>query len=217
MIAGKEKIARYFEDLLAIHGDHFLSLDWKSKDSQAIRFNTLLDVTAYCDKKDGFSLLDVGCGIGHMNDYLRNSGLGKSLKIDYYGIDISQKLVDFASKKHPGIDYRVVDLVNDKFGEKYDYVVSSGAFNIRMDELERHKESVRKMLSRICGICRNGAAVNFLSLSSIYLVPEGNDVGSDRYVYFTEEEVISWVRPISERFVLRRDYHPGDFTVYMLK
>jgi hypothetical protein len=66
-------------------------------------------------------------------------------------------------------------------------------------------------------MCRYGTAVNFLSRSSIYLIPEGRSAEENRYVYYSEEEVSKWIKAVCDRYVLRRDYHPGDFTVYMLK
>lgn len=217
MIAGKEKIAEYFEGLLEKHGDHYLSLDWKSKESQPVRFSALLDIISYTEKKENLSILDVGCGIGHLYGFLQDMKLIDMLKISYRGIDISQKMIDFAKKKFPKVTFEMVDLINDKFDRKFDYVLSSGAFNIKMTDLALHKESVRKMISKMHNICNFGTSMNFLATSSIYLIPEGGKEEADKYVFFSEEEVISWARAVSERYILRRDYHPGDFTVYMLK
>jgi len=217
LIAGKEKIAEYFEGLLEKHGDHYLSLDWKSKESQLARFAVLLDIISYSEKKERFSILDVGCGLAHFYEFLEDLKLIDSLGISYMGIDISRKIIEFAKNKFPKIDLQVVDLINDKFDKKFDYVMSSGIFNIRMADIELHKESVRKMISRMFNICNHGASINFLAKSSIYLIPEGEKAESEKYVYFCEEEVLSWARSISERYTLRRDYHPGDFTVYVLK
>ena len=217
MIAGKEQIAEYFERLLEKHGDHYLSLDWKSRESQLARFIVLLDIISFTDKKENISVLDVGCGLGHFYEFLVSNDLINQLKIKYAGIDISKKMVDFAKKKFPGIDFNTVDLINDKFDKKYDFVMSSGAFNIRMADIVEHKDSVNKMISRMSHICNCGVAVNFLSQSSIYLIPPGKDAETEKYVYFTEEEVTKWVKALSDRYILRRDYHPGDFTIYMLK
>ena len=120
-------------------------------------------------------------------------------------------------KKFPGVDFRVVDLINDKFDKKFDHVMSSGAFNIRMADLFMHKDSVNRMISRMYSLCNFGTAVNFLAQSSVYMIPPGMEAEAEKYVYFTEEEIIKWVRAVCERYVIRKDYHPGDFTVYMLK
>ena len=161
--------------------------------------------------------MDVGCGIGHLYEFLDSSGIIKKFGVKYSGIDISKKMIDFARIKFPGVDFRQVDLINDKFSRKFDYVVCSGAFNIRMSDLASHKASVQQMISRMFKLSVCGTAVNFLSKSSLYFFSPGKDDGSDRYVYYSEEEVISFVRAMCDRYVLRKDYHPGDFTVYMLK
>jgi len=214
-IAGKEKLAEYFEGLLQKHGDHYLSLDWKSSESQQVRFSVLFDIIAYADKRDDISILDVGCGIAHLYDFLLELDLIKTHKIIYSGIDIAGKLIDFAKNKHPELDLRVADMLQEGIEDKYDYVFSSGIFNIKMTDMESHKSSVRKMLSKMFDACKVGASVNFLTNPSAYVSSPRE--GSEKFVYYTEEEVVSWLREICERFVLRRDYHPGDFTVYMLK
>ena len=216
-IAGKEKIAEYFEGLFEKYGDDYRSLEWKSKESQTVRFSVLLDIVSFVEEHKQISILDVGCGLGHFYDFLKTSGMLDALKITYCGIDISKKLIDFAKTKHNGIDFRVVDVINDKFSEEFDYVMSSGAFNIKMTDLSSHKETIVKMLTRMYSISRLGMAVNFLSRVAMYLIPEERNEEKEKFVYFTEEEVTSWVKAIGNRYILRRDYHPGDFTVYMLK
>lgn len=215
--AGKNKIVDYFETLLAKHGDHYLSLDWKSKESQIVRFTVLLDMVAYADKGEGFSILDVGCGIGHLYEFLEASGIIDQFRVKYSGIDISRKMIDFARKKHPKADFRRIDLIEDKFDRKFDFVVSSGTFNIKMSDMETHKDSVIRMISRMFRLSNYGTAVNFLSRSSLYLIPKDKDDESEKYVYYSEEEAIGFVRAVCDKYVLRKDYHPGDFTVYMLK
>lgn len=217
MIAGKEKIAGYFEGLLEQHGDHFLALDWKSKESQLIRFYVLMDMISFAEKDKDISILDVGCGIGHFYEFLESNGLIEKMKIKYTGIDISKKMIDFAKKKFPSIDFRVVDLINDKFDKKYDYVMSSGAFNIKMTDLATHIASVKQMVSRMYDLSNCGMAVNFLAQSTLYMIPPGMEAEAEKYVYFTEEEIIKWTKALCQRYILRKDYHPGDFTVYMLK
>jgi SAM-dependent methyltransferase len=216
-IAGKDKIAEYFEGLLERHGDHYLSLDWKSKESQLLRFSVLLDILSFAKKKQDFSILDVGCGLGHFYEFLLNTSLINNMKISYTGIDISKKMVDFAKRKFPAVNFQTMDIIGDKLDRKFDYVVSSGIFNVKMADLKTHKESVRKMISRMYQMSRFGTSINFMVQSAVYLVPQDRDPDTDKYVFFSEEEVVFWVKPIAERYVLRRDYYPGDFTVYMLK
>ena len=54
----------------------------------------------YTGLKDGMRLIDLGCGSGRLA-----SVLGRSMKIEYTGIDIIQSLLDYAKSKSP-INYR---------------------------------------------------------------------------------------------------------------
>jgi len=216
-IAGRDKIAEYFEVLLEKHGDSHLSLDWKSKESQQVRFAVLLEILYFAEKKENISILDVGCGIGHLYDFLKETHILDEAKINYSGIDISKKLIDFAKSKHPGVPFNTLDLIKEKHDKKYDYVLGSGAFSIKMTSLAEHKETIKKMLSRMFNMCNVGVAVNFLSSAALYLLPEDRDAEQETFVYFSVEEVLSWVKAICTRYIIRHEYHPGDFTVYMLK
>jgi SAM-dependent methyltransferase len=216
-IAGKEKLTQYYEGLLEKYGDDYRALDWKSKESQEIRFYVLLDVISYISEHKTISILDVGCGIGHFYDFIKGNGFLEKLNIKYTGIDISKKSIEFAKKKHPDVEFKAVDLIHDKFEREFDVVIASGAFNIRMTDVDVHKESIRQMLSRMFKMSRSALAVNFLGRPALYLMEPDMDTQEDKFVYFPEEETISWVRSLADRYVLRRDYHPGDFTVYMLK
>jgi ubiquinone/menaquinone biosynthesis C-methylase UbiE len=54
--------------------------------------------------QDGDRILDFGCGNGRMLEILNNK------KIEYYGVDISQKLIDLAQKKYAnsGINFQKI-------------------------------------------------------------------------------------------------------------
>jgi SAM-dependent methyltransferase len=211
---GKEKIGSYFEDLLSKHGDNHLSLDWNSKQSQELRYAVFLEIIGYTEKTKDFSMLDVGCGIGHFYDYLKDHGLIKEFNIKYEGLDISEKLIDFARKKNPGVEFHSADLLEDRFNKKYDFVMASGPFNIRMTDIESHKQSVFRTISRMFNMANAAVAVNFICRDVLYMAKD--DIGG-RYVYYTPEEIIQACRSLTNKYILRHDYHPGDFTVYLFK
>jgi len=213
--AGREKIASYFEGLFGKHGDSYLSLDWNSKASQELRYAVFMEMIGYADKIKDISVLDVGCGLGHFYDYLKNNGLIGEFGIRYSGIDISEVLIDAARKKKHGIDFKVVDLLQDRYDEKHDYVMASGIFNIRMECLESHKECALRTISRMFNLARVGMAVNFICRDMAYGTDD--DPEASKYVYYSPEEMIAFCKTLSKKYILRHDYHPGDFTVYLFK
>ena len=118
-------VARYYRRALATHGPNHRGVDWSSRDSQELRFATLLEGV---DWSDAPSLLDFGCGCGALAAYL--DGLG--VRCDYTGYDIAPEMVHTARRiVGERADRRFTsDLATL---EPADLVVASGIFNVKLD------------------------------------------------------------------------------------
>ncbi len=213
----KQKMIDYYEGLLDQYGDSWRSLDWKSEESQKIRFAVLFSIVSLFNKTSNISILDVGCGLGHLYQFLRDEGFMKKYKIDYTGYDISSKFLEIAKRKFPEARFEIKDILADRSPKKFDYVFCSGVFNILFSDSVEHDSFVKKMILKMYELCNLGAAVNFLSASAIYLIPQKEEQELRKYYYFKPEDIIEYIRSITSRFILRQDYHPGDFTIYLLK
>ena len=212
----RKKHIEYFEGLLAKHGENYLALDWNSPESQKLRYEILIDILVYGRKSAKISLLDVGCGLGDLYGFLKKEKYLSRNKINYTGLDITPKILEVAKKKYPGAKFELKDILEDRYLPKFDYVFCSGVFNLRMTDTESHLEWVKAMLLRMYDLADFGVAVNFLSEGGMPIsLPE--DLNSGRYFYFKPEEIMSFCRFICNRFIIRHDYHPADFTVYLLK
>ncbi|MBU0501727.1 MAG: hypothetical protein KJ811_00585, partial [Candidatus Margulisbacteria bacterium] len=110
----------------------------------------------------------------------------------------------------------VKDILNETDIPQFDYIFCSGIFNIRIEDIKTHLEYVRLMLARMYDLIHCGIAVNFLSEGAIP-VSDQEDLNSGRYFFFNPEKILGFCRELGCRYVLRHDYHPGDFTVFMLK
>ncbi|MCU0641869.1 MAG: class I SAM-dependent methyltransferase [Candidatus Margulisbacteria bacterium] len=206
----------YYEGLLAKHGDSPLALDWNSRESQRLRYEILKELFLYGKKGSGITVLDVGCGFGDLYGYFKAEGLVNRHKISYTGSDISPKILEVARKKYPAAKFELKDILTDRQVPQYDYVFCSGALNIRTTGKEEHLELVKEMIFRMYDLARYGAALNFLG-EGMLPVADQDDVNSGRYFFFQPELILSYVRFVCGRYILRHDYHAGDFTVYMLK
>lgn len=206
----------YYEDLLAKHGDSPQALDWNSRESQRLRYQVLKELFVYGKKGSGVSVLDVGCGFGDLFGFFKAEGLLNRHKISYTGYDISPKILDVGRKKYPDARFAQKDILADRQVPQFDYVFCSGALNIRTAGREEHLEFVKEMIFRMYDLARHGAALNFLGEGMLPIADPG-DLNSGRYFFFSPELILSYVRFVCGRYVLRHDYHAGDFTVYMLK
>ena len=204
----------YFEGLLARHGENYKALDWNSPESQRLRFKIFKEIFIYGKKASGISLLDVGCGLGDLYGFLKAEGLLNRHRISYTGSDISARLLEAARKRYPDALFELKDILEDRYIPKYDYVFCSGVFNIRTTDQNEHLDFVKEMIFRMYVLAGCGVAINFLSEGAL---PRAEDPNASHYFYFEPEKIMRFWRFVCSRFILRHDYHPGDFTAYLLK
>ena len=61
----------------------------------------------------GEKVLDLGCGNGRFYQAMKDK------KVDYFGVDSSEKLIEIAKNKHPGVRFQVADALNLPFPNNY--------------------------------------------------------------------------------------------------
>jgi SAM-dependent methyltransferase len=206
----------YYSGLLDKYGDNYLSLDWKSPDSQAARFAILREIFLYGKKSVNLSLLDVGCGFGDLYGYLKKQKLLNQHRIDYTGYDIAPKLLEVAQKKYPEARFQLLNILDEQKIPTYDYLFCSGTLNLRLTDLESHQTFVREFITKMFELANCGVAVNFLSAGEAG-VEQTKQLNLGRYYYFRPDEVVDFCRHLTSRYILRHDYFPGDFTLFLLK
>lgn len=118
-------VARYYRHALATHGPNHRGVDWSTRESQELRFATLLHGV---DWSGAPSLLDFGCGCGALAAYLD----WLRVRCDYTGYDIAPEMVRAARR-----------VVGERAGRRFtsdlatlepaDLVVASGIFNVKLD------------------------------------------------------------------------------------
>jgi len=195
--ADDARTVEFFTGLLQAHGSGPRVLNWGSAAAQERRFEVLAAVGDLA----GASVLDVGCGLGDFYGWQRRRGLA----VNYVGVDLTPGLVDAARTRFPEAEFRVADVFTDD-GAEFDFVIASGIFYLRQHEPERFLEqAVARMFAR----CRRGVAFNSLSTWSAR-----QDAGE---FYADPLRTVDYCRTLTPRVVLRHDYHPGDFTVHLLK
>ena len=73
---------------------------------------------------DSERVLDLGCGNGRLYELFRKKN------VDYYGIDISEKLIEIAKKRYPQAKFWAVDALNLPFFDNFfDKVISIAVFH----------------------------------------------------------------------------------------
>ena len=99
---------------------------WNSKLSQDLRLNIILDKILKIAKSEEFSIADVGCGYGRLYEVIKERNLDG--KVQYYGFDINEKLINFCKNNK---DFKNVEFaINASPFKKTDYIVMSGTYNL---------------------------------------------------------------------------------------
>jgi SAM-dependent methyltransferase len=193
----RQKILRYYSNLLKEYGYDPRSIGWGyKKGKQSTRFEILCQIGNLSHS----SMLDVGCGFGDLYGYLKY----KKIQLNYLGVDINEKLLDIAKQIYPQIKVEVKDIEQKKFTRKFDWILASG--------ITSHSASypyLRDVISKMFMICKKGMAMNFVS--------DKVDFRTKGLFYSSPEKIMSIAFTLSNRVVLRHDYMPYEFTVYIYK
>jgi len=194
----KKEIISLYETRLKEHGDSVKTMGWRNREQQYLRFKILSEI----GDLNGAKILDIGCGFGDFHQYLIN----ENMKVDYTGYDISQKIIDVAKIKHPEVKFRVKDILEERIGEKFDYVFESGILNKR---ISNNTGYAKKMIARMFELCKSGVALNMMTN---YI-----DYREDYLSYYSPEKIFKLCKSLSKWVVLRHDYPLYEFTIYLYK
>ena len=166
------------------------SVGWlDSEGSQHKRFAKLLDI-GVC-KED--SVLDVGCGIGHLYEYVGD-------QIKYYGIDPNKLAIKKAKELYPKGIFAEGTIAN--VSRKFDWVLISGVFNLDFPR-EQMVETINLAISKV----NKGVAFNFLT---------GKE-NPDPVLEFYQPDEIKQIFETHNPEVIKTLDVTDDFTVYIRK
>lgn len=175
--------------------DNHLSVNWGSSTSQQKRFEILMNVNKDFNTS---SIIDVGCGLGHFADFLRD----RDFQGVYQGTDILNEMVESAKNRNPDLNFRKENLFD--CGESaYDYVVMSGIFTVANVTI------FESMIIEAYRVCKKGVAFN--SLSSWATKKDEGEFYADPI------HALEFCSKLTTKLALRHDYLPHDFTIYMYK
>jgi SAM-dependent methyltransferase len=192
------RISEYYDRLVRQYGHDPRACDYGRPESQNIKFRVLSEVMPLAD----CSLLDVGCGFADFAAYLQLRFSG----VKYSGIDLCASMVTEARRNHPDLDLRSANMLDASFDRPFNVVTANGIFYLLG---EQAWPMMRKMIERMFGLATSALAFN--SLSDWASDQEANEFYADPV------QVLKFCRELTPWVVLRHDYHPRDFTIYMYK
>ena len=196
------------------------ALFWSSREIQEVRFRVLVQILAKDDKLNPSqkqlsppSLLDVGCGFGDLSRYLQH----QEIEVNYYGLDLSQDMVDSARCQNPHLDFKQGDIFDLKFDQQvFDYVFLSGALNEVVEspedaEFQGKGAYAKAVIQEMYRVCKKGVAFNLLDARNQW-VQSRIDLQS-----FQPQEIIEFCQSFAKQVTWQDDYLENDFTVFLGK
>tara|TARA_X000000950_G_scaffold193658_1_gene233486 strand:- start:40 stop:693 length:654 start_codon:yes stop_codon:yes gene_type:complete len=156
---------------------------WNSKLSQDLRLNIILDKILQNAKNDKFSIADIGCGYGRLYEIIKERKLDD--KVQYYGFDINQKLINFCKNNK---DFEYVEFAISAFPFKNtDYLVMSGTYNLTpTNNIPLWEDYIIKNLISNWKLVQKAMIFNCL-------IKEKKQI--NKALYYTE---LSWIKKICE-------------------
>jgi SAM-dependent methyltransferase len=201
----KDDIEKYLErynDRLEKYGFAPESLGWGGgRERQNLRFEVLSEIGI----KNGDSVLDVGCGFADLYNYLKECGW----EGNYFGVDINGNLLDVAKNVYPEVNVRKLDILESVEELRFDWVVSSGIFNAKLS-FENNFDYIKRMLERMVDISVKGVFSDFMSIYVDYQHPDAYHTPHNDLIDFLR-------RDLNKKFVLRMDYLPFEYCIYIKK
>lgn len=195
------KIIEDYSKSFRVHGDSPKSVMWP-KGRQEERFNALL---RFVPKDHNFSILDYGCGLAHLIDYLE-----KNFKeYDYTGCDVVDDFIVHNSNKYKKKTF--FNSMNHKVSQTYDYTVVSGAFNILyVEDVIEHKKIVFETIKMLFKHTNKILSINFMT--------DQVDFQSHNAYHQNIKELYDFCyENISKRLNIDQTYMPYEFTITLFR
>ena len=206
-------IAKHYESCFKINGDNCKGVDWPNETDAQKRYKIMLDVIKYDENANtdsGYSILDLGCGLGHMYRYMNS--IDSPYK--YCGVDVSDVFVKECQRKFPDMPFFKLDILQDDLSSipiRSDYIIMNGVFTEKCNlSFEEMKEYFESFIKKAYELCNKGIAFNVMSKDVDW---ERDDLFhlplSDLSAFLTKD--------LTRKFIIRNDYGLYEYTTYVYK
>lgn len=205
------EIVKHYESCFKKHGDNVNGMDWPNLEDAIKRYQVMLDVSIFNKDFEKNSILDFGCGTGHLLEYMLEAEFDS---FDYSGIDISKEFINRALIKYPNKPFYCLDILDDEngFENTYDYVVMNGVFTEKRSLTQDEMFSFFKKMIKIIFTkhTNKGFAFNVMS--------DNVDWKREDLFHLSLDKLTKFLRNgISNNYIIRNDYGLYEYTVYVYK
>jgi predicted TPR repeat methyltransferase len=201
-------IRNFYHQNLSSFGSGAKGVGWKNEEAQTVRFAQLIKVI---ETPDGYSINDLGCGVGDLVAFLRSQ---TSHHFTYRGYDLLDDMIDRARNIYKNEEHCSFFHIKDTAEmQQADYVVASGIFNIRYAVSDAEWLAyILSTLEQLHQKSSGGFAFNALTVYS------DKEYMQD-YLYYADPLFLFdyCKKNFSKNVALLHDYNQYDFTIIVRK
>jgi SAM-dependent methyltransferase len=200
-------LQKHYEKCLEEHGPVAQGMDWPNQADLDKRFEVLTDIV---EGTDDVSLLDLGCGVGLLLDFLKARGLEG--RFHYTGADISNRMIEVAKGRFPRQRFEVRDILVSPYEEgQFDYIVINGVLNEKQEMTQSQMiDFAQQFIASAFRSCRKGIAFNVMS-SHV-------DWKRDDLFHWELDSIVNFmVRNCSRKIRIMMDYGLYEYIVHLKK
>lgn len=200
-------IYKHYENCLDKYGDSYLGVDWPNKNDADKRYDIMLNVIK--EKNTNNSILDFGCGCGHLLEYIQKN----HLNVKYSGLDISKKFYEICKEKYTEINFYNIDILKDNLDNlpNFDYIILNGVFtekrNLSDEEMFDFFSNVLKILFKKVNI---GIAFNVMC-------PIVDFKRNDLFYLSYDKLGLFLKNNLSRHYIINNHYKLWEYTTFVYK
>ena len=184
------------------------ALQWKSKGAAHQRFRQFWAEINFDNK----NVLDVGCGFGELGNFLTK----RDENVSYKGIDIMPEFIENGKKIYPSLNLEIGDYFNHPKGEIYVTIICSGALNSNFESEKENRLFRKNAIETMFLHTTNVLAFNMSGGHPAKKNPPDGKISSNIW-YSDSLEILEYCMTLTRRVILRQNYHPSDFTIFMYR
>lgn len=197
-------------------GSNHKALAWKTKGAAHQRFRQFWAEIDFDNK----NVLDVGCGFGEMGNFLTK----RYENVTYKGVDIMPEFIENGKKIYPSLTLETADYFSRPLSEAFDVVLCSGALNSNFGSNQQNRRFRENAIKTMFDHTTNVCAFNMLGghpakenpPARLDSAKRDGEAGSNIW-YSDSLEILEYCMTLTRRVILRHNYHPSDFTIFLYK
>ena len=196
-------LLNFYKNRFKKYGVDPKSLVWKTRGAAHQRFRQFWSEIDFTKK----SILDVGCGFGEFGNFLAK----RYKDVRYKGVDIVPEFIVNGKKMYPHLTLITADYFNQPLPETFDVIICSGALNSNFGSKNKNMNFRRSAIKTMFKHTTNVFAFN---MSGSFPQQKNKNIN----IWYADSlEILKYCLSLTNRVIMRHNYHSKDFTVFMYK